>query len=116
MSVASTAGESAYASTPLSTSTMGPTFSSHSAPLGLAGPKPKSRQVSMSPESEAWVEDVVGQARKTSSTLRHERSSGSLRGLRQRDQWDRGPKLRSVSDIGSVGLNKRVFLRGLDRK
>ncbi|OJD10019.1 hypothetical protein AJ78_08797 [Emergomyces pasteurianus Ep9510] len=105
MSVASTyGGDTQYASTP----------------LGLAGPNPKSRQVSISPESEAWVEDVVGRARRTSATLRPERSYGNLRRFRPnalhedalRDRAEGGH--RSVSDTGSGG-NKRVYLRGLDR-
>ncbi|KKZ66578.1 hypothetical protein EMCG_07692 [[Emmonsia] crescens] len=105
MSVASTyGGEGQYASTP----------------LGLAGPNPKSRQVSISPESEAWVEDVIGRARRTSATLRPERSYGNLRRFRPnilqedaiRDRAEGGH--RSVSDTGGGG-NKRVYLRGLDR-
>ncbi|PGH00661.1 hypothetical protein GX51_05647 [Blastomyces parvus] len=92
-----------------------------STPLGLAGPNPKSRQVSISPESEAWVEDVVGRARRTSATLRPERSYGNLRRFRPnvlqddalRDRIDAGH--RSVSDTGSGGGNKRVYLRGLGK-
>ncbi|OJD26531.1 hypothetical protein ACJ73_02086 [Blastomyces percursus] len=90
-----------------------------STPLGLAGPNPKSRRVSISPESEAWVEDVVGRARRTSSTLRTERSYGNLRRFRpnvlQEDALrDRADGHRSVSDTG--GGNKRVYLRGLGRE
>ncbi|EQL34311.1 hypothetical protein BDFG_03834 [Blastomyces dermatitidis ATCC 26199] len=92
-----------------------------STPLGLAGPNPKSRRVSISPESEAWVEDVVGRARRTSATLRTERSYGNLRRFRPnvlqedalRDRADGGQ--RSVSDTGGGG-NKRVYLRGLGRE
>ncbi|KAJ5376520.1 hypothetical protein N7509_013406 [Penicillium cosmopolitanum] len=40
---------------------------SHSTPLGLAGPKPRARHVSMSPEGEAWVEDVLQKTRLSSS-------------------------------------------------
>lgn len=92
--------------------------SSHSAavtPLGLAGPKPRSRRVSMSPESEAWVEDVLGQAR-INSSLKPPKPSATRTG-RESSLGKRPsePKLRSVSDMGSVGLNKRVLLRGLDR-
>ncbi|OAX84960.1 hypothetical protein ACJ72_00662 [Emergomyces africanus] len=106
MSVASTyGGDGQYASTP----------------LGLAGPNPRSRQVSISPESEAWVEDVIGRARRTSATLRPERSYGNLRRFRPnalqedalRDRAEGGH--RSVSDTGSSG-NKRVYLRGLDKE
>ncbi|EGC49815.1 GAS2 domain-containing protein [Histoplasma capsulatum var. duboisii H88] len=95
-----------------------------STPLGLAGPHPKSRQVSISPESEAWVENVVGRARRTSATLRPERSYGNLRRFRPnalqedalRDRTE-GRGYRSVSDVGGGGGagNKRVYLRGLDR-
>ncbi|EDN08616.1 predicted protein [Histoplasma mississippiense (nom. inval.)] len=95
-----------------------------STPLGLAGPHPKSRQVSISPESEAWVENVVGRARRTSATLRPERSYGNLRRFRPnalqedalRDRAE-GRGYRSVSDVGGGGGagNKRVYLRGLDR-
>lgn len=92
--------------------------SSHSAavtPLGLAGPKPRSRRVSISPESEAWVEDVLGQARMNSS-LKPPKSSATRTGRESSlGKRQSEPKLRSVSDIGNVGLNKRVLLRGLDR-
>lgn len=50
-----------------------------STPLGLAGPKPKSRQVSMSEEREKWVSDMLGQARRVSSGPRKMPSSSSLR-------------------------------------
>ncbi|GAD91558.1 GAS2 domain protein [Paecilomyces variotii No. 5] len=93
--------------------------SSHSTtvtPLGLAGPKPRSRRMSMSPESEAWVEDVLGQARKNASLKLPK--PGAVRTGRESSLSKRPsePKLRSVSDIGTAGLNKRVLLRGLDRR
>ncbi|KAJ9294556.1 hypothetical protein DTO271G3_6824 [Paecilomyces variotii] len=93
--------------------------SSHSTtvtPLGLAGPKPRSRRMSMSPESEAWVEDVLGQARKNVSLKPPK--PGATRTGRESSLSKRPsePKLRSVSDIGTAGLNKRVLLRGLDRR
>ncbi|KAL1863701.1 hypothetical protein Plec18170_000539 [Paecilomyces lecythidis] len=93
--------------------------SSHSTtvtPLGLAGPKPRSRRMSMSPESEAWVEDVLGQARKNASLKLPK--PGAARTGRESSLSKRPsePKLRSVSDIGTAGLNKRVLLRGLDRR
>ncbi|KAJ9397741.1 hypothetical protein DTO282F9_5261 [Paecilomyces variotii] len=93
--------------------------SSHSntvTPLGLAGPKPRSRRMSMSPESEAWVEDVLGQARKNVSLKLPK--PGATRTGRESSLSKRPsePKLRSVSDIGTAGLNKRVLLRGLDRR
>ncbi|KMU91917.1 hypothetical protein CIHG_09698 [Coccidioides immitis H538.4] len=101
----------------------------HPTPLGLAGPIPKSRNVSMSPESEAWVEDVMGQARKTSATLKSKLSTGSLRGYRQSPMAENAPQFkgrtdpntRRVSDfagpsIGTgVSANKRVFLKGLNK-
>ncbi|RHZ46970.1 GAS2 domain protein [Aspergillus thermomutatus] len=85
---------------------------SPSIPLGLAGPTPRSRRVSISPESEAWVEDVLGQARRSSS-LRpvkyilppHEQEPVSARAPTL-------PKSRSISDIGRAGSSKRVALRG----
>lgn len=94
-----------------------------STPLGLAGPKPRSRQISMSPEGEAWVEDVLQQTRRSGSlnpppfplnpTSNHEAEqhdisdTASIRSL---------PKVRSVSDIGSVGTSRRVVLRGLGNR
>ncbi|EEH33537.1 GAS2 domain-containing protein [Paracoccidioides lutzii Pb01] len=93
-----------------------------STPLGLAGPKPKSRQVSISPENEAWVEDVIGRARRTSATLRPERSYGNLRRFRPAvSQVDVVGDLvegghRRVSNTGDDGGgNKRVYLRGLGK-
>ncbi|PGH12757.1 hypothetical protein AJ80_06581 [Polytolypa hystricis UAMH7299] len=112
MSVASTVGDSPYASTPPSVYTP----NSHSTPLGLAGPKPRARQISMSPESEAWVEDVMGRARRTSSSLQPKKSLNSLRALLHKpDHDDNAKRLQRVSDISSISLNKRVFLRGLDK-
>ncbi|KAJ6122022.1 hypothetical protein N7512_004487 [Penicillium capsulatum] len=94
-----------------------------STPLGLAGPKPRSRQISMSPEGEAWVEDVLQKTRRTSSLnpppfpLNVAPDSDEAE---HHDRQDRGlaislPKVRSVSDIDSfgTGTGKRVFLRGL---
>ncbi|KAI1942513.1 hypothetical protein LOZ66_000915 [Ophidiomyces ophidiicola] len=102
---------------------------SNSTPLGLAGPTPKSRNISMSPESEAWVEDMMGQARKTSATLRSKLSTGSLRGYRPSPMAEPIPQLkgrldpntRRVSDFashpssGGGPSNKRVFLKGLNK-
>ncbi|KAL2007366.1 hypothetical protein VTN00DRAFT_8804 [Thermoascus crustaceus] len=90
-------------------SAVGDSPPSYSTPLGLAGPKPRSRRVSMSPESEAWVEDVLGQARKTS---RHAKVGGPSREC----TVGKEQKPRSVSDIGTAGLNKRVLLRGLSKR
>lgn len=104
--------------------------STRSTPLGLAGPKPRSRHVSMSPESEAWVEDVLGQARRSSlrpgppppvdhqtdSPHGQAQVSGSPRAApilsKVRSVGDMG-SLRSVSDIGNAGTSRRVALRGL---
>ncbi|PKX95908.1 GAS2 domain protein [Aspergillus novofumigatus IBT 16806] len=86
---------------------------SPSIPLGLAGPTPRSRRVSISPESEAWVEDVLGQARRSSSSRpvkyvlpSHEQEPVSARARTL-------PKSRSISDIGRAGSSRRVALRGL---
>ncbi|KAF7174955.1 hypothetical protein CNMCM7691_005423 [Aspergillus felis] len=86
---------------------------SPSIPLGLAGPTPRSRRVSISPESEAWVEDVLGQARRSSSSRPikyilppHEQEPVSARARTL-------PKSRSISDIGRAGSSRRVALRGL---
>ncbi|KAL1970266.1 hypothetical protein VTN77DRAFT_5426 [Rasamsonia byssochlamydoides] len=75
----------------------------HSTPLGLAGPKPRSRHMSMSPESEAWVEDVLGRARRASSSQKQVEHQPGARTVKDR----------RVSDIGTAGRNKRVLLRGL---
>ncbi|KAI9042317.1 GAS2 domain protein [Aspergillus affinis] len=90
--------------------------SSHSIPLGLAGPKPRSRQVSMTPESEAWVEDVLGQARRSSSLRPF------TYGLPPQEQEQLAPKplslpkSRSISDLGKAGSSKRIALRGLGNR
>ncbi|KAL2001893.1 hypothetical protein VTN02DRAFT_1017 [Thermoascus thermophilus] len=57
----------------------------------------------MSPESEAWVEDVLGQARRTS---KHAKVGGPGRECAA----GREPKQRSVSDMGTARLNMRTFL------
>ena len=88
-----------------------------STPLGLAGPKPRSRQVSMSPESEAWVEDVLGKARRSSSLNPHKFGMGVAEQGSPAARTPTLSKARSIGDIGSVGRNKRVVLRGLgDRR
>ncbi|THC99643.1 hypothetical protein EYZ11_000910 [Aspergillus tanneri] len=90
--------------------------SSHSIPLGLAGPKPRPRHVSMTPESEAWVEDVLGQARRSSSLRPF------TYGLPPPEQEQPAvktsilPKSRSISDLGTAGSSKRVALRGLGNR
>ncbi|EPS28579.1 hypothetical protein PDE_03525 [Penicillium oxalicum 114-2] len=101
---------------------------SQSAPLGLAGPKPRSRHISMSPEGEAWVEDVLQQTRRSSSAhpptfaLNSIFASEKPAEVRSGDRRDHHtgshtrrllPKVSSVSDIRSVGSSKQVSLRGL---
>jgi len=91
-----------------------------STPLGLAGPKPRSRQISMSPEGEAWVEDVLQQTRRSSYvnppplplnvTLEHDGpdeqdTSGHVHSI---------PRIRSFGDIGSAGTSRRIVLKGLN--
>lgn len=88
--------------------------SSRSTPLGLAGPKPRSRRVSMSPESEAWVEDVLGQARRSSSLRPVPFGIPPVdRQSTETEHVPALPKVRSVSDMGTVGTSRRVVLRGL---
>lgn len=90
--------------------------SSHSIPLGLAGPKPRSRHVSMTPESEAWVEDVLGQARRSSS-LRPSNYGAPPQEQEQPVPKPLSlPKSRSISDLGKAGSSKRVALRGLGNR
>lgn len=114
--------------------------SARSTPLGLAGPKPRSQHVSMSPESEAWVEGVLGQARRSSlrpgplvdphltdSPLSQSQSQSQSQAhghapvpvprpapilSKVRSVGDMG-SVRSVSDIGNAGTSRRVALRGL---
>lgn len=90
---------------------------SQSTPLGLAGPKPRSRQISMSPEGEAWVEDVLQQTRRSSSVNpppfplpEHEVPEAHY----ARDQVQPLPKIRSFGDIGSAGTSRRIVLKGLN--
>jgi hypothetical protein len=90
---------------------------SQSTPLGLAGPKPRSRQISMSPEGEAWVEDVLQQTRRSSSVNpppfplpEHDVPETPD----ARDQVHPLPKIRSFGDIGSAGTSRRIVLKGLN--
>ena len=95
-----------------------------STPLGLAGPKPRSRQVSMSPESEAWVEDVLGQARR--SSLRPVPGDHQMDGHGQGQGTPPAPSPRVVTKVRSVGdmsmrsvsdmAGRRVALQGLGRR
>ncbi|KAJ0425305.1 hypothetical protein BJY00DRAFT_275158 [Aspergillus carlsbadensis] len=81
-------------------------------PLGLAGPKPRAKHATISPESEAWVEDVLGQARRSSS-LRPFKLGIPPPETEPEGHTPTLPKSRSISDIGKAGSSKRVALRGL---
>ncbi|KAL2811807.1 hypothetical protein BJX63DRAFT_422192 [Aspergillus granulosus] len=81
-------------------------------PLGLAGPKPRAKHATISPESEAWVEDVLGQARRSSS-LRPFKLGIQTPEAESEGHTPTLPKARSISDIGKAGSSKRVALRGL---
>ena len=98
-SLASLTNDSRAFSSPLSSSN-GRQQQSTPTPLGLAGPR--SRRVSMAPESQAWVDDVLGQARRSSNSLRPSPSSSRAEG-----RTSSLPKLRSVRDIGLGRLSKR---------
>ena len=81
----------------------------------------------MSPEGEAWVEDVLQKTRRTSSlnpppfplTVTHDNDD-----VETHDGPDNAltvpglPKVRSVSDISSIGTgtSRRVVLRGLGNR
>ncbi|OQE21721.1 hypothetical protein PENSTE_c011G01400 [Penicillium steckii] len=106
---------------PGNTSSLAP--DSHSTPLGLAGPKPRARHVSMSPEGEAWVEDVLQQTRRSSSLNPppFPLNAAPSEGPDQHDVSDTAsirslPKVRSVGDIGSAGTSRRVVLKGLNNR
>lgn len=104
-------GSSVYSPHPGSARTP---LSHSSTPLGLAGPKPRTRHVSMTPESEAWVEDVIGQARRTSSIIVKPPTQKHTDHRSERELHNSSRmSMRSVSDIPSVGRNKRVVLKGL---
>ncbi|RAL02699.1 GAS2 domain protein [Aspergillus ibericus CBS 121593] len=113
MGAASSASEFRHGSS-CSPSTTAAGGSSHSIPLGLAGPKPRPRHVTISPESEAWVEDVLGQARRSSSL----RPYNYVPPLDQEpaSKAPTIPKSRSISDLGMVGSSRRVALRGLAKR
>ncbi|KAJ5566794.1 hypothetical protein N7535_006100 [Penicillium sp. DV-2018c] len=91
-------------------------------PLGLAGPRPRARYESMSPEGEAWVADVLQKTRRSSS--QNFASQFALSIPPDHDTDDRSeidgslaghhlPKVRSIGDIGSTGTSRRVVLKGL---
>lgn len=99
----------------------------NSAPLGLAGPKPRSRQISMSPEGEAWVENVLQKTRRSTSFNPPPFGLNSSPKAHDSEHLDADddaastitsvsrslPKVRSVNDIRSAGSSRRVSLRGL---
>ncbi|KAJ5674669.1 uncharacterized protein N7477_004603 [Penicillium maclennaniae] len=93
---------------------------SQATPLGLAGPKPRSRQISMSPEGEAWVEDVLQQTRRSSSvnpppfSLNMAPENGVPEAQDAHDHVHSLPKIRSFGDIGSAGTSRRIVLKGLN--
>ncbi|EHA24528.1 hypothetical protein ASPNIDRAFT_183075, partial [Aspergillus niger ATCC 1015] len=111
MGAASSASEFRHGSYSPSTTAAG--SNSHSIPLGLAGPKPRSRNVSISPESEAWVEDVLGQARRSSSLRPYNYGLSSQDPEPASAKAPTIPKSRSISDLGMAGSSRRVALRGL---
>ncbi|KAL4803290.1 hypothetical protein BDV18DRAFT_145579 [Aspergillus unguis] len=82
-------------------------------PLGLAGPKPRAKHATISPESEAWVEDVLGQARRSSSLRPFKYTLPSPEVTGEGENAPTLPKSRSISDMGKAGSSKRVVLRGL---
>ncbi|CAG7978516.1 unnamed protein product [Penicillium nalgiovense] len=95
---------------------------SRSTPLGLAGPKPRARYESMSPEGEAWVADVLQKTRRSSSLNPPQFAPSMPPGHDADDRFEIGdssvvghslPKVRSIGDIGSIGTSKRVVLKGL---
>ena len=99
----------------------------NSVPLGLAGPKPRSRQISMSPEGEAWVENVLQKTRRSTSFNPPPFGLNSSPKAHDSEHLDADddaastitsvsrslPKVRSVNDIRSAGSSRRVSLRGL---
>ncbi|KAJ6024229.1 hypothetical protein N7540_005026 [Penicillium herquei] len=104
---------------------LSPPLPSHEkVPLGLAGPKPRSRQISMSPEGEAWVENVLQKTRRSTSfnplpfglNTSPKANDSEHPDTYEDDLHTHGrslPKVRSVNDIRSVGYSRRVSLRGL---
>ncbi|KAL5339724.1 hypothetical protein BJX70DRAFT_362988 [Aspergillus crustosus] len=86
---------------------------SHAMPLGLAGPKPRAKHAAITPEGEAWVEDVLGQARRSSSLRPFKYTLPPPETDLDGNTPPTLPKARSISDIGKAGGSKRVALRGL---
>ncbi|KAJ5663294.1 hypothetical protein N7507_004025 [Penicillium longicatenatum] len=94
----------------------------NSTPLGLAGPKPRSRQISMSPEGEAWVENVLQKTRRSTSfnplpfDSNHSLENDEVDNydFPHHDHTGRSlPKVRSIGDISINGTGRRVVLQGL---
>jgi hypothetical protein len=113
VSVSSILGDGSSVYSPYPGSARTP-LSHSSTPLGLAGPKPRTRHVSMTPESEAWVEDVIGQARRTSSITVKPPAQKHTDHRSERELHNSSRmSMRSVSDVPSVSRNKRVVLKGL---
>ena len=77
----------------------------------------------MSPEGEAWVEDVLQQTRRSSSLNPppFPLNAGPDQVPEQHDISDTVsirslPKVRSVGDIGTAGTSRRVVLKGLSNR
>ncbi|KAJ5936128.1 hypothetical protein N7454_005426 [Penicillium verhagenii] len=95
----------------------------NSTPLGLAGPKPRSRQISMSPEGEAWVENVLKKTRRSTTSFiptpfdpNHSPENEDLENDLPDHNHHTGrslPKVRSIGDISLVGTGRRVVLKGI---
>ncbi|KAJ5252875.1 hypothetical protein N7489_003285 [Penicillium chrysogenum] len=110
------------AHSPGNTATASIANDSRSTPLGLAGPKPRARYESMSPEGEAWVADVLQKTRRSSSLNPPQFTLSMPPGHDPGDRFENGdgsvaghslPKVRSIGDIGSIGTSRRVVLKGL---
>jgi hypothetical protein len=78
----------------------------------------------MSPEGEAWVEDVLQKTRRSSTQHPPNLalSSPPYVDLDDRSEIDGSiighclPKVRSIGDIGSIGTSRRVVLKGLGNR
>ncbi|KAJ5887678.1 hypothetical protein N7495_007719 [Penicillium taxi] len=86
-------------------------------PLGLAGPKPRSRRLSMSPEGEKWVADVLEKTRLSTRpfALSSPPANDDVNPY-DLDYSLRGhslPKVRSIGDIRYNSGSTRVSLKGL---
>ncbi|KAI3119762.1 hypothetical protein CBS147330_8586 [Penicillium roqueforti] len=110
------------AHSPSATATVSTANESRSTPLGLAGPRPRARYESMSPEGEAWVADVLQKTRRSSSQNPPHFALSMPPDHDADDRFEIGdgsviehslPKVRSIGDIGSMGTSRRVVLKGL---